>query len=111
MVDAEPGVPQHAGGDRDQRGDEHLAGGADLVAHHHQDRQRHGEVIGVALLVAERAGPQPGHVLKVPGAQDGGRADDRDRGRRRRQRTGADHVGVGGGHRRAVLVLRSSPTI
>ena len=92
MIDAEPRVPEHAQRDGDERGDQHLALGADVVAEHHHDRERDREIIGVALLEAERARLESQPVLEEPGAQDGDRADRRDRGRRRSDRAGADRA-------------------
>ena len=63
---------------------QHLARGADLVAERHHDRERDREIIGVALLEAERARLEAEPVLEEPGAQDGRRADERDGQRRRR---------------------------
>src|SRR5262249_5246726 len=62
------------------------------IAHEHHERQRDREVIGVALLEAERAGLQAEPVLEEPSAQDGGCADRRNRDRRRRHRARPDHA-------------------
>src|SRR5262249_59255782 len=66
--------------------------GADMIAHEHHERERDREVIGVALLEAERAGLQAQPILQDPGAQDGRRADRGDRDCRRRHRPGPDHA-------------------
>src|SRR5215469_11079697 len=92
MIDAEAGVPEHAQRDGDERGEQHLARGADVIADEHHDRERDREVIGVALLEAERAWLQAEPVLQDQGAQDGRGADRRDRDRRRRHRPGPDHA-------------------
>src|SRR5205809_5206666 len=55
MIDAEPGIVEHAERDRDERGEQHLARGADVIAEQHHHRERDREVIGIALLEAERA--------------------------------------------------------
>src|SRR5262249_39188280 len=73
-----------------------LARGADLIPHEHHERERDREVIGVALLEAERARLQAQPVLEDPSAQDGGSADRRDRARRLRHRAAPEH---GGRHR------------
>src|SRR5262245_54914697 len=91
-INAEPGVPGHAERDGDERRKQHLARGADLIAKQHHDRERNGEVIGVALLEAKRARLHAEPVLKDPRAEDGGRADRRDRGRCRRHRPLPDHA-------------------
>src|SRR5262245_7236535 len=92
MIDAEACVPEHAERDGDERGEQHLARGADVIADEHHERERDREVIGVALLEAERARLQAEAVLQDQGAQDGHRADRRDRDRRRCHRPGPDHA-------------------
>src|SRR5260370_3532926 len=63
MIDAEPGVPEHAERDGDERREQHLARGADVIADEHHERERDREVIGVALLEAERARLQAEAIL------------------------------------------------
>src|SRR5262249_5656998 len=92
MINAEARVPEHAERDGDEGREQHLARGADLIAHEHHERERDREVIGVALLEAERAGLQAQPALEDPSAQDGRRADPRDRDRRRRHRARPDHA-------------------
>src|SRR3954452_10104582 len=108
MIDAETGVPQHAEGDGGERGDEHLARGADLVAERHHDRERDREIIGVTLLEAERARLEAEPVLEEPGAQDGHRADERDGQRRGRDRAGPDHVRCHRAHARITIVKKTT---
>src|SRR5262245_469404 len=92
VVDAEARVPQHAGRGHGERRDQHLALGADRFAEDHQRGERDREVIGVALLIAKRAGLEPHHILEEPGAQDGGHAAGRDHNRGGRDRPGADEA-------------------
>jgi hypothetical protein len=106
MIDAEPGVPEHAERDGDERCEQHLARGADLIADEHHERERDREVIGVALLEAERTRLQAETVLQDQGAQDGHGADRRDRNRRRRHRPGPDRADR---HLAHVISLMPSP--
>src|SRR5947208_274105 len=78
MIDAEPRVPEHAGGNRDAGADEHLARSGGLIAERHHHRERHGEIVGIALLETEWTGRKAEPVLKDPGAHDGDGAHDRD---------------------------------
>ena len=52
--------------------------------------QRHREIIGIALLQAERARPDVEHELEEPGARERRRRDDRNRQRRKRRGIGGD---------------------
>src|SRR5262249_13005498 len=90
MIDAEAGVVEHAERDRDERGEQHLARGADVIAEQHHHRERDREVIGVALLEAERARLEAQRVLEEPGAENGRGAGNRDCNRRRGDRPRAD---------------------
>src|SRR5262245_27597122 len=101
MINAEAGVPEHAERDGDEGCEQHLARGTDLIAHEHHERERDCEVVGVALLEAERALLQAQPILEDPSAQDGRRADRRDRDRRRRHRPGPDHTDRHRAHARA----------
>src|SRR5437660_1919264 len=92
MIDAEPGIVEHAERDRDERGEQHLARGADVIAEQHHHRERDREVIGIALLEAERAWLEAEAVLEQPGAENGCRASNGDRNRRRGHRPCPDHA-------------------
>ena len=81
MVGTETGIPQHAERDHRQRREQHLAGSADGRSQQHHQRQRNREVIGVALLEAERTRRQFHHQLEEPGAQNGQEPQDRHRAR------------------------------
>src|SRR5262249_4964226 len=106
MIDAEAGVIKHAERDRDERGEEHLARGADMIAEQHHHRERNSEVIGVALLEAERAWLEAEGVLEEPGAENGRGASNRDCNRRRRDRPRADHVDADLAHGGASCLTR-----
>src|SRR5262249_13818127 len=92
MIDTEPGIPEHTERDGDERRQQHLARGADLVAQQHHHRQRDCEIIGIALLEAKRARLQAWDILEDPRAENGRRADRRDDDRRRCYRPGLNHA-------------------
>src|SRR4051795_13358392 len=78
------------------------------VAERHHDRERDREIIGVALLEAERARLEAEPVLEEPGARDGHRADKRDGQRRCRDRAGPDHVRRHRAHARITIVKKTT---
>ncbi len=55
-----------------------------------EDAERQRQVIGVALLQAERTGPDIQHQLEEPGARQRRRRDDRDRERGKQRGVGGD---------------------
>ncbi len=63
----------------------------------HQNRERNGEVIGDALLQAERTRREPDHKLEEIGAEQGRDADERDReGGEEQRRTRRRHGRMSG---------------
>ena len=82
VIRAEAGVPKHRRGDGEQRQHQHLMRRADRDAEQDHGGQRHRDVIGVALLQAERARRIIQRVLKEEEARHGREAerDDRDGG-------------------------------
>jgi hypothetical protein len=61
-----------------------------LIAESDHDRERHGKVIGIALLQAERAGVEPQRVLEEPRSENGRGAHDRNCGRGGKDRARCD---------------------
>src|SRR5262249_26758354 len=105
MIDAEAGVVEHAERDRDERGEEHLARGADVIAEQHHHRERNREVIGIALLEAERTWLEAEGVLEEPGAENGRGAGNRDCNRHRSDRSRADAADADLAHGNRTLLL------
>src|SRR5271166_129616 len=109
MIGAKRRVPEHSGGDGDERADEHLARRAGSVAERDQASERHREIIGITLLETERAGSKPEHVLEEPGADNRGGAHGCNGDRSRESRAGCDHAAIWLRHCALVSRFRSLP--
>ncbi|MBA7711263.1 hypothetical protein ES703_120218 [subsurface metagenome] len=89
MVAAEPGIGQRCQQQDDEARHQHLPRRAARGEEGDEGRERHRQVIGVALLEAERTGFYFEHELEKPGAGERCRGNERDQQR-------GESCGIGG---------------
>ncbi len=84
MIDAEARRPEHQQADHEEEPARQRGRGPELGGEKREKRHGNADIVGRALLEAERAGHVAAHMLKQQRAADGGRHAGRQKSRRKR---------------------------